>query len=140
MAYLDTSLVVAALTREARTAAVQAWLTSQAPEALAVSEWTLAEFSAALSMKVRTRQLDAISRAHALAAFTALVRDTFGVLRVTGADFRFAARCADRHDSGLRAGDALHLAIAANRGEELLSLDRVQVKAALALGISARMF
>lgn len=140
MPYLDTSLVVAALTREARTAAVQAWIAAQAPETLAVSDWTLTEFSAALSMKVRTRQLDAVSRARALAAFTALVRDTFSVLHVTSADFRLAARYADRHASGLRAGDALHLGIAANRGEELLSLDRVQVKVALELGISARLF
>lgn len=140
MAYLDTSLLVAALTREARTTAVQRWLAEQAPERLAISEWTATEFSAALSMKVRMRQLEAAMRADAQAVFTALVRETFTLLPVASEDFRTAARLADAHASGLRAGDALHLGIVANHGEQLLSLDHAQVKAALAAGISARLF
>lgn len=140
MAYLDTSLLVAALTRESRTVAVQRWLAAQPPEQLAISDWTAAEFSAALSMKVRMRHLDESSRADVLAVFTALARDTFTVLPVTREDFRAAARLADRHQTNLRAGDALHLGITANRGEQLVSLDRIQVKAATTLGISARLF
>lgn len=140
MPYLDTSLLVAALTREARTAAVQQWLADQDPQQLVLSEWTVTELSAALSMKVRMRQLAEQARADALAVFTTLVRDSFSVLPVAREDFRAAARLADAHESGLRAGDALHLGIVANHGERLLSLDRVQVKAALAAGISARLF
>lgn len=140
MPYLDTSLVVAALTPEARTAAVQAWMAAEPPEHLVISEWTITEFSAALSMKVRMRQLDVASRANALAMFTTLVRDSFTLLPVAPEDYRAASRFADRHESGLRAGDALHLGIVANHGEHLLSLDRTQVKAAVALGISARLF
>lgn len=140
VAYLDTSLLVAALTRESRTAAAQQWLASQQPDNLVISDWTVTEFSAALSMKLRMRLLDAAMRADVLATFTALLRETFTVLRVDREDFRTAARLADRHTSGLRAGDALHLGIVANHGEQLVSLDRVQVKAALAMGISARLF
>lgn len=140
MAYLDTSLLVAALTREPRTAAVQHWLADQPAETLVISDWTITEFSAALSMKVRMHQLDASMRADALAVFTSLVRDTLTVLSITRQDFRVAARFADLHTAGLRGGDALHLGIVANRGEQLLSLDRTQVKAALAIGISARLF
>lgn len=140
MPYLDTSLLVAAMTREGRTAAVQQWLAAQPPESLVISDWTATEFSAALSMKVRLRHLDAAMRADVLAAFTALTRDTFTVLPVVREDFRAAARFSDQHESRLRAGDALHLGIAANHGEQLLSLDRAQVKAAVAAGISARLF
>lgn len=140
MPYLDTSLLVAAMTRERRTAEVQKWLSSQRPGSLVISDWTITEFSAALSMKVRNRALDVSLRSDVLAAFTRLVRDTFSVLPVQRADYREAAHLADLHESGLCAGDALHLGIVANNGERLLSLDRVQVEVAIASGISARLF
>lgn len=133
-------MLVAALTLEPRTKAAQQWLADQPPEMLVISDWVITEFSAALSMKVRMRHLDATQRADVSAVFTALVRETFMVLSVTTQDFRTAAQLASQHESGLRAGDALHLGIVANRGEQLLSLDRVQVKAAVAMGISARLF
>ena len=138
--YLDTSLLVSAFTRERRTAEIQRWLAGQDPDDLVISDWTATEFSAALSMKVRMRDLDPASRADVLAVFTQLMRETFTVLPVSSDDFREAARLADSHESGLRAGDALHLGIVANRGERLLSLDRTQVQAAVAAGISARLF
>lgn len=140
MPYLDTSLLVAALTPERRTAEVQRWLAKQKPDDLVISDWTITEFSAALSMKVRSRQLDPESRSDALALFTRLARETFSVLPVAREDFREASRLADLHESGLRAGDALHLGVVANHGERLLSLDRVQVEVAVAAGISARLF
>jgi len=138
--YLDTSLLVAALTPERRTAEVQRWLAKQKPDDLVISDWTVTEFSAALSMKVRSRQLDPESRSDALALFTRLARETFSVLPVAREDFREASRLADLHESGLRAGDALHLGVVANHGERLFSLDRVQVEVAVAAGISARLF
>lgn len=140
MPYLDTSLLVAALTPERRTAEAQRWLAKQKPEDLVISDWTITEFSAALSMKVRSRQLDLQSRSDALAMFTRLARETFSVLAVAREDFREASRLTDLHESGLRAGDALHLGVVANHGERLLSLDRVQVEVAVAAGISARLF
>ncbi len=140
MPYLDTSLLIAALTPERRTAEIQRWLARQAPESLVISDWTATEFSAALSMKVCMRQLDAVARADVLAVFTRLVRETFSVLPLDRDDFREAARLADLHQTGLHAGDVLHLGIVANYGERLLSLDRAQVRAATAAGISARLF
>jgi uncharacterized protein len=46
---------------------------------------------------------------------------------------------ADHHAFGLRAGDALHLAIAYNHGLELCSLDKTLVGAAEPLAVSARL-
>lgn len=43
--YLDTSLLVASLTREAKTAQVQAWLGGQQLSDLCISEWVITEFS-----------------------------------------------------------------------------------------------
>ena len=133
--YLDTSLLVAALTNETETRRMQAWLGEQEPSDLAISDWVITEFSAALSMKLRSGQIEAIHRADALAMFTRLSVDSFTILLMSGLQFRTAARFADQHGLGLRASDALHLAICADDGASLCTLDRRLSKAGPALGV-----
>lgn len=133
--YLDTSLLIAALTDEADTARVQAWLGKQEPAVLIISDWVVAEFSAALSIKMRSRSLTAAHRAAALAKFAALAAESFGVLSVSSLQFRSAAHFADQYQLGLRAGDALHLAVCAAHGATLCTLDRTLAKAGPSLGV-----
>ena len=79
---------------------MQAWLGEQEPGGLAISDWVITEFSAALSMKLRSGQIEAIHRAGALAMFTRLSVDSLTFLLVSGLQFRTAARFADQHILG----------------------------------------
>jgi hypothetical protein len=63
-----------------------------------------------------------------------------GALPVTGQHFRTAARFVDRHELRLRAGDALHLAVASEQGATLVTRDKTLAAAGPALGAPTQLF
>ncbi|MEO5806034.1 type II toxin-antitoxin system VapC family toxin [Devosia sp.] len=134
MLYVDTSVLVAALTNEATTHRMHVWLSDQNADDLAISEWVTTEFSSALSIKVRTRQIEPLQRNLLLAGFNRLIADSFAVLPINIAHFRTAARFADQYGLGLRAGDALHLAVVVEHGARLCTLDKKLSEAGTASG------
>jgi len=135
MLYLDTSLLVAALTNETETERMQRWLGQQAEDDLAISDWVVTEFSSALSIKLRAGHIEPAHRADALAMFARLTTDNFLVVPVARLQFRTAARFADQHGLRLRAGDALHIAVCADHGATLCTLDRRLGDAGSVLGV-----
>lgn len=125
-----------AIANEAATPASQAWLAAHADDELLISQWVTTEVSSALSIKLRRGDIDLARRAAALAQFHAMVREALAVLPVLPPHFEAAARAADNHVLGLRASDALHLAICADQGASLVTLDRRLLDAAPALGVA----
>ncbi|HTV68641.1 MAG TPA: type II toxin-antitoxin system VapC family toxin [Rhizobiaceae bacterium] len=136
MIYVDTSVMVAAIIPEQASERVRGWLEKQSADDLSVSDWTVTEFSSALSIKMRSGRLAIDDRNTVLEAFSRIVEESFERFRVERADFTAAARFAERHDLGLRAGDALHVAIAIANGTRLATLDKTLAKAATAAGVN----
>ena len=136
MIYLDTGIVVALCVAERDSDRVEAAVASLATPLL-TSEWTRVEFCSALGIKVRTRELsDALARRVVVDYYQAF-EPGLTVVIPQSEDYVLAAEYLQEFKSGLRSGDALHLAIAANRGAtRMLTLDKALVKSARGIGIS----
>lgn len=135
MIYVDTSAIVAALTREATTLRVQNWIELQPEGELSISPWVATEVSSALSIKTRTGALTIENRAEIMAIWAELQREIFVTIPIAANHFETAARFADQHELSLRAGDALHLAVASSAGYRLATLDTTMADAAPKLGV-----
>jgi hypothetical protein len=86
----------------------------------------VAEFGSALGLKQRTAQLDADQARAAWERFERLVASDLRLLPVEPTDFHRAALLTLDAASGIRAGDALHLACAERSGARtLVTLDKV---------------
>lgn len=71
--------------------------------------------------------------------FNRYVGESFVLIPVVAAHFRSAEMFANRYETGLRAGDALHLAVAASIGATVFTLDQTMATAGPMLGVPTRL-
>jgi predicted nucleic acid-binding protein len=139
MIYLDTDVLLPLFVREPESDRLRDWFEALPPHELTVSEWTRTEFVSAIGIKARRGDLEKRVAQDVVRTFHQLANDSLLVLVPERDDFLLSSRYLERFDLGLRAGDALHLAMALNHGaRELYSLDRLLVKCAQKLKIKAR--
>lgn len=85
------------------------------------------------------QSLDARDALEACSQFETLLAASFKIVLPDRHDFSLCAQFVSRFDTGLRAGAALHLAIAANRSASAIyTLDRGLVSAGKILGLPVR--
>jgi predicted nucleic acid-binding protein len=138
MFYLDTSFVAPLLVPEPASNVVDRFVAKLPPGSLAVSHWTRLEFSSLLGRRVRMRLLSRVEFKRVWEKFDSLLAEVFEVILPEADDYNRAEVFLAAPRAGLRAGDALHLAIAANHSaERLYTLDKGLLKAARALRVPA---
>lgn len=136
MIYLDTSFLVALHTHEPGTLAVQAWYAQLDAAPICAAVWAVTEFASALSVKQRTGKLSQRQAAQVRRQFEALCDGDLRLLPVNQNAFHDAAALVLDAVSGLRAGDALHLAVALQaKATAVATLDVVLRNNAEKLGI-----
>lgn len=140
MLYFDTSFLAPLVLPESTSDRIAAFVRRLPVEELTVSHWTRVEFSSLIARDVRMSVLDAATGARADARFEAMVDASFAVLLPNAEDFGLAKRYLGKFNTGLRAGDALHLAIAGNRqAAAIYSLDKGLLMAGRLLDLPASM-
>lgn len=136
MIYIDTSALVPAFIREPKSEAVLAWIET-AGDGLLVSEWAITEFSSAAAVKVRTGEIAAAMAKQARARVLGFAQDHCSIAVPQRAEFRRAADLSGDVNLKLRAGDALHLAIAeASKVQGILCLDEAMGAVARKIGLN----
>ena len=140
MVYFDTSAFVPLFILESTSQAIVDWLDSSR-EPMAISEWTLVEFAAATSIKIRTGQISASQAKKAAAELESFVRGQCQIAVPDRGTFVQAAELASQPGLQLRAGDALHLAIARQlNASKLACIDNAMVASARSLGVEVLTF
>lgn len=136
MIYVDTSVIISAITNEPATEAVVAWLSRLPPGSLWTSDWVDTEVESALAIKARRLLISQGERNDARAQWHRLRAGGFLNIAVASAHFRSAAELVSRSATPLRAADALHLALALSGGCAMATRDAEFAAAADTFGVA----
>jgi hypothetical protein len=138
MAYVDTSVLAAYYCPEPLSGAAQRAVLGARPPVL--SPLVDVELASAVSLKVRTGEMDRGSAAMVLGRFQSHREEgRFASVPVSAREFAMAWKWLSTFSSPLRAADALHIAVAFSNDLLLLTADRVQAAAAKRFGVRCRL-
>jgi predicted nucleic acid-binding protein len=138
MLVFDTRFLAPLILEESISAKIEAFFAKLPVGEFYVSHWTRVEFASLIAREVRMGGLAEPDALLAIGQFDELVAESFQVLVPAVADYELAKAYIQRFATKLRAGDALHLAIASNHGaERLYTLDAGLLDAAKMLKVPA---
>lgn len=136
MIYLDTSALAPLVIAEAESDAMEARLRRIKPGELVTSQWAQVEMASLVARKLRMNELTEAQAEAVRHQFSLVLDESFELLTPDRTDYATASEYLAVPRTGLRAGDALHLAVAANRGMKgILTQDRGFLKAGKLLGL-----
>lgn len=138
MLYFDTSFLAPLILEEATSTKIEAFFAKLPVGELYVSHWTRVEFASLIAREVRMGGLAEADALLAIAQFDELVTDSFQIVTPGIADYELAKAYIQHFATKLRAGDALHLAIASNHGAQTFyTLDEGLLNAAKLMKVHA---
>ena len=139
MIYIDTSLVVSLHVTEVRSYSAVSWFERRVGDVFLISDWTDVEVASALSRKVRSGKITEEQRQRAADAYAVMRDGLFQRLTIAPGNYQRAVEMLQEPSTGLRAGDALHLAVAEAHGASVASLDATLMHAANRFGLAVEL-
>lgn len=103
---------------------------------LVVSDFAIAEFSSGVARRARTGDIKESDATVVFATFDAWIANATWRENLTAGDLVNASALIRRLDLGLRAPDALNIAITQRCGAHLLTFDAKMARSARALGVN----
>lgn len=139
-AYFDTSILVPLLIPEKNSEQIESFIQKISINSeLQVSQWTRVEMASVFSRLVRMGELERHAANTCDKAFSQMLEKSFQIITPKTRDFDLCHLYLARFDNTLRAGDALHLAVATNHSADIIyTLDNGMIKAGKFLGLPVR--
>ena len=136
--YADTCLLLSLFFHDSGTRAALAWLDEAGADTGVITPWTRTEFVSAAGIMARRGDISPTLHHEGLSRFDRFVTARLAVEAIETTDFDRAQYWIGDVRSGLRAGDALHLAVCARLNAQLSTADETLAKAASTVGVSVR--
>lgn len=137
-AYFDTSFLIPLFIPERESERVESFIQGLAEETiLTISHWTMVEMASVFARLVRMQELEKNTAKKLDRTVSSVLGASFEIITPNKVDFELCRNFLNGFDNSLTAGDALHLAIAANQRCDLIfTLDKGMLVAGTALGLT----